>query len=143
MIERFFLIYLFFKDMLVLLDLLGTPHPAFYNFFENTQKWYREMIMCEERLASEGYLESYFTSSISIKASPTRYFQPHSVFQQVEDDHIPFLRRGVPILHLIPIPFPDVWHKKIDNRDAVDLVTVENLMKIFRIFLIEYLNIEV
>ena len=29
----------------------------------------------------------------------------------IEDDHIPFKRRGVPILHLITYPFPQAWHK--------------------------------
>ena len=29
----------------------------------------------------------------------------------IEDDHIPFKRRGVPILHLIAYPFPREWHK--------------------------------
>lgn len=29
----------------------------------------------------------------------------------VDDDHKPFLQRGVPVFHVIPIPFPDVWHK--------------------------------
>lgn len=28
----------------------------------------------------------------------------------IEDDHIPFLRRGVEILHIIASPFPQVWH---------------------------------
>lgn len=27
-------------DLLVLLDLLGAPHPHFYSFFEQTNKWY-------------------------------------------------------------------------------------------------------
>lgn len=62
---------------------------------------------------------------------------------QIEDDHIPFLKRNVPILHIIPIPFPEVWHQKSDNGDAIDMITVENLMKIFRIFILEYLQIEV
>lgn len=29
----------------------------------------------------------------------------------IEDDHIPFLRLGVDILHIIANPFPSVWHK--------------------------------
>ncbi|KAF8919096.1 hypothetical protein BGZ58_004700, partial [Dissophora ornata] len=28
----------------------------------------------------------------------------------VDDDHRPFLEKGVPILHIIPTPFPYVWH---------------------------------
>ncbi len=29
----------------------------------------------------------------------------------IEDDHLPFLRNGVPILHMITNPFPHVWHR--------------------------------
>lgn len=59
----------------------------------------------------------------------------------IQDDHTPFEERNVPILHLIPVPFPTVWHKIQDDRQAIDLTTVENLLKIFRIFIIEYLHI--
>lgn len=41
------------------------------------------------------------------------YFLKHPMLQDVgriEDDHIPFLRRGVSVLHLIPERFPVVWH---------------------------------
>ena len=31
-------------------------------------------------------------------------------FGAVGDDHEPFLHRGVPVVHLIPLPFPRVWH---------------------------------
>jgi len=59
----------------------------------------------------------------------------------VEDDHIPFLRRGVDILHLIATPFPKVWHTLQDDASAVDLPTIEKLNKIFRIFVAEYLEL--
>lgn len=29
----------------------------------------------------------------------------------IEDDHIPFIKQGVPVLHVIPSPFPNVWHR--------------------------------
>lgn len=130
-------------DMLILLDLLGAPDPQFYSFFKNTENWYRAMVLSEERLASAGYLERYQYSSVSTQQSSNRYFQPRSSGAVVEDDHIPFLRRGVPILHIIPSPFPEVWHTFTDDRSAVDLVTVENLSRIFRVFLLEYLHITV
>lgn len=28
----------------------------------------------------------------------------------IDDDHRPFLQRGVPVFHVIPLPFPHVWH---------------------------------
>ncbi|PSN58320.1 hypothetical protein C0J52_00166 [Blattella germanica] len=49
----------------------------------------------------------------------------------------------VPILHLIPVPFPTVWHTENDNRNAIDLSTVENLNKILRVFVAEYLHCQI
>lgn len=42
----------------------------------------------------------------------------------IEDDHIPFLMRGVPVLHVIPWPFPDDWH-----RISVSFITIILLKK--------------
>ncbi|MCJ1470513.1 hypothetical protein MMC07_009159 [Pseudocyphellaria aurata] len=39
----------------------------------------------------------------------------------VQDDHIPFLARGVEVLHIIPTPFPREWHHMTDNGENLDL----------------------
>uniref|UniRef100_A0A2M4BT42 Glutaminyl-peptide cyclotransferase n=1 Tax=Anopheles marajoara TaxID=58244 RepID=A0A2M4BT42_9DIPT len=128
-------------DMLVLLDLLGTPEPNFYSYFGDTENWYVQLISAEKRLDEVGHLENYSTSSVSPKQQTISYFRPHSFSAGIEDDHIPFLRRGVPILHIIPTPFPDVWHKLEDNADIIDLPTVRNLIRVFRVFVAEYLHL--
>jgi len=129
-------------EMLVLLDLLGAPDPNFFNFFENTQNWYAHLHDIEKRLAELGHMERYTSSSV-VSRTPNSYFQLRSIQSYIEDDHIPFLTRGVPIIHLIPSPFPTVWHKISDDRKAVDMFTVENLNKIFRVFVIEYFHLVV
>ena len=48
---------------------------------------------------------------------------------------------GVPILHVISTPFPDVWHTEDDDASAVHLPTVEKLNMIFRAFVADYLNL--
>uniref|UniRef100_A0A182JYA9 Glutaminyl-peptide cyclotransferase n=1 Tax=Anopheles christyi TaxID=43041 RepID=A0A182JYA9_9DIPT len=128
-------------DMLVLLDLLGTPEPNFYSYFPETENWYVQLISVERRLDELGHLENYSTSSVSPTQKSIAYFKPASFSAGIEDDHIPFLRRGVPILHIIPSPFPDVWHKLEDNADIVDVPTVRNLVRIFSVFVLEYLNV--
>ncbi|XP_014230330.1 glutaminyl-peptide cyclotransferase-like isoform X1 [Trichogramma pretiosum] len=122
-------------DMLVLLDLLGAPKPIFYNYFNNTLKWYSLLSEAEDYLASANLLQNYDKRE--------KYFQKYTFPAGIEDDHIPFLRKNVPILHLIPYPFPDFWHTEGDNRSAVDMATVENLNKILRIFVASYLNLPV
>ncbi|XP_055546406.1 glutaminyl-peptide cyclotransferase [Wyeomyia smithii] len=129
-------------DMLVLLDLLGAPDPNFYSYFKNTESWYAHLLSVEERLDQSGHLEHYsYSSVVPNQPQAVRYFQPRSYYAYIEDDHIPFLQRKVPILHIIPTPFPDVWHKLADDGTAVDISTVQNLIKVFRIFVAEYLHL--
>ncbi|XP_076245540.1 glutaminyl-peptide cyclotransferase isoform X2 [Calliopsis andreniformis] len=125
-------------DILILLDLLGAPDPTFYNYFSNTEKWYSLLMAIENKLSSLKKFESY-----SYGQPAQRYFQPYSMEAGIEDDHIPFLRRDTPILHIIPYPFPTVWHKPSDNRNNIDLKTTENINKILRIFVASYLHINV
>ncbi|XP_017059846.1 glutaminyl-peptide cyclotransferase isoform X2 [Drosophila ficusphila] len=126
-------------DMLVLLDLLGAPDPAFYSFFENTESWYMRMQSVEARLANMELLERYASSGVA-QRYPTRYFQPQAMRSSfIEDDHIPFLQRNVPVLHIIPVPFPSVWHTPEDNASVIDYATTDNLALIIRLFALEYL----
>ncbi|XP_034104428.1 glutaminyl-peptide cyclotransferase isoform X1 [Drosophila albomicans] len=126
-------------DMLVLLDLLGAPDPAFYSFFGNTELWFMRLADLEQRLAEKSLLERYVNSGVN-NWDPTRYFQPQALRSGlVEDDHIPFLRRNVPVVHLIPMPFPSVWHTQHDNESVIDYATTNNLALIIRLFTLEYL----
>ena len=47
----------------------------------------------------------------------------------------------VPILHLISYPFPDVWHNARDNEASLDYDSIDDLIKILRIFVAEYLHL--
>ncbi|KAF7400596.1 hypothetical protein HZH66_005780 [Vespula vulgaris] len=125
-------------DILVLLDLIGASDPTFYNYFENTQRWYSLLINLENSLADLRKFENY-----SYEKSKQKYFQPYSILAHIEDDHIPFLKKDVPILHLIPYPFPIFWHKPGDNRSNIDMKTTENINRILRAFIASYLHINV
>lgn len=127
--------------MLVLLDLIGMPDPNFYSYFEETELWYMYLADVESRLKEIGHLNHYTYSGVSTKTNSNSYFQPEFLKAAIEDDHIPFLQRNVPILHLIPVPFPTTWHEMGDNRESIDLTTVENLNKILRIYIVEYLHL--
>ena len=59
----------------------------------------------------------------------------------VQDDQVPFYNLGVRrILHMIPAPFPGVWHTLEDNRDALDLDVMEKIGSWLRVFVYSYLN---
>ena len=55
--------------------------------------------------------------------------------------HLFYFFSEVPILHVIPVPFPDEWHTAQDNANVVDYPTVEKLNKILRVFVSEYLEL--
>jgi glutaminyl-peptide cyclotransferase len=79
--------------MLVLLDLIGAPDPKFYSYFRNTEKWYYLLVNAEKRLAESRLLARY---SYGMNGYPQqKYFQERSQAAGIEDDHIPFMRRGM------------------------------------------------
>ncbi|KAK6643316.1 hypothetical protein RUM43_004821 [Polyplax serrata] len=120
-------------DMLVLLDLLGAKNPEFYSFFSNTHRFYSMLAEAEGRLGEKRLLKSY----------GKRYFHRKSTDAYIEDDHLPFLAENVPIVHLITVPFPNVWHTPRDDIKIVDIPTTGNLIKILTVFISEYLRLYV
>ncbi len=55
---------------------------------------------------------------------------------------LPLCFTEVPIIHIIPAPFPRVWHKVSDNMSAIDKNTVQNFKKILMVFLYEYFYLQ-
>ncbi|KAI4886818.1 hypothetical protein NFI96_018386 [Prochilodus magdalenae] len=120
-------------DLFVLMDLIGAPSPMFVNHFKNTARWFEQLVSAEKRLHKLGLLTSH--------SSEEPYFRKDVVMDPVEDDHTPFLQRGVPVLHIIATPFPSYWHTVEDTGDKVHSHTVENLTKVLVVFLAEYLGL--
>ncbi|XP_066229887.1 glutaminyl-peptide cyclotransferase-like protein isoform X5 [Saccopteryx leptura] len=120
-------------ELFVLLDLLGAPHPTFYSHFPRTARWFHRLRSIEKRLHRLNLLQSH--------PQEVMYFQSGEPPGSVEDDHIPFLRRGVPVLHLISTPFPSVWHTPDDSEANLHPPTVHNLSRILAVFLAEYLGL--
>ncbi|XP_043853749.1 glutaminyl-peptide cyclotransferase-like protein isoform X2 [Dromiciops gliroides] len=120
-------------EMFVLLDLLGAPDPVIKSHFPRTAPWFQRLSSIEKRLHQLGLLASH--------PQEVMYFQQGPPYGAVDDDHVPFLRRGVPILHLIPTPFPAVWHTPADTEANLHPPTVHNLSRILATFLAEYLGL--
>ncbi|XP_048392863.1 glutaminyl-peptide cyclotransferase-like [Stegostoma tigrinum] len=118
-------------DLLVLLDLIGGPNPRFPSYFPNTARWHKRLQLIERRLHRQGLLNDH--------PNEVKYFWTKMQAGHIDDDHTPFLQRDVPILHIIPSPFPQVWHRMEDNEDNLDPTTIDNLNKILQIFVLEYL----
>jgi glutaminyl-peptide cyclotransferase len=100
-------------EHLILLDLLGARQPSIRSYFPDTTWLLNAMVSAERRLGESGA----FTYGDEKGMAPGRwksYFSQRKIssyWGYIEDDHVPFLHKGVSILHIIPEPFPRVWHE--------------------------------
>ncbi|KAK4031542.1 kinase-like domain-containing protein [Parachaetomium inaequale] len=128
-------------SLFVLLDLLGAAHPEVPSYFQGTHWAYQRMAALEGRLRQLGLLES--------KPGP-KPFLPESGKMATQfngrsyvgDDHVPFMMRGAPVLHLIPSPFPDVWHTMDDDGAHLDIPTVKDWARIVTAFVLEWMDVQ-
>jgi len=118
--------------LFVLLDLLGSDQTHIQDFFQSTSSFYNLLAQIERKLKENEAIPINYTIFNGNKWYSSR----------VEDDHIPFLRRGVPILHLIPGSFPGVWHKFSDTVENLHQPTVSSWASIFRVFVAQILNLQ-
>lgn len=96
-------------EHLILLDLLGAPNPSIRSYFTDTAWLFDSLASAEGRLHESGALMgSEGTESFQSFFLPRRGNEFSHGY--IADDHIPFLRKGVNVLHVIPYPFPSVWH---------------------------------
>ncbi|AAS52870.2 AER189Wp [Eremothecium gossypii ATCC 10895] len=101
-------------QLLVLLDLLGGPGEDLVpSYFKETHHYYEDLWVIEAKYNSE---YSVSTSYLDPSAKARVY---------IDDDHMPFLRRGVPVLHLIPSRFPPNWHTLEDDFAHLDAEAVK------------------
>ena len=65
-----------------------------------------------------------------------RYFSQNMFKDYIEDDHLPFLKKNVPVVHLIVAPFPKIWHTPNDNFQHLDWESINDLTRIFKRFIL-------
>ncbi|EAU34438.1 conserved hypothetical protein [Aspergillus terreus NIH2624] len=137
-------------SLFVLLDLLGAKDPGIQSYFPTTHWAYLKLANLEKRLRD---LKQFKSSN---EATGTPWFLDVAKTEDkipmgfaIEDDHIPFLRRGVEILHVIDASpsrgFPVVWHnmKGIpDDGEHLDLDTVEDWGTLITAFAAEWMELE-
>jgi len=101
-------------EVMVLLDLIGAKGPVLRNFYATTSWLFGELVELEKRLWTKSFLKDDDESLDSDMYFDS--YMPGSSF--IEDDHVPFLQRGVPVIHLISWPFPHVAYNdgKLFNK---------------------------
>jgi glutaminyl-peptide cyclotransferase len=124
--------YLSTIKQLVLLDLIGTANPVFHPYFSSTKDDYSVMQKIEtyirrreEDVEGGGYVQ-WFTSRSG---------------GGIEDDHLPYLQNHVPVMHLIPSPFPSLWHDMSDDSHHLDVRTCVSINAIVRVYVAWYLRL--
>lgn len=104
-------------EVMVLLDLLGATNSQFPNFYRSTSWLFDKLINIENRLNYQSILK---TISAKTGEALISLFNPNSFLtyrgEMIGDDHVPFLTRGVNILHMIPYPFPKEWHNRLVSK---------------------------
>jgi glutaminyl-peptide cyclotransferase len=127
-------------SLFLLLDLLGAESPNVPSYFKTTHWAYQNLATIEGRLRSLGLQQSKQDHAF-LPESNKDSNNFHGAWG-VQDDHIPFMARGVEVLHMIPTPFPRVWHQMTDDGEHLDLPTVEDWSRMITAFVGEWMDLE-
>ncbi|KAL1612045.1 hypothetical protein SLS60_000268 [Paraconiothyrium brasiliense] len=142
-------------DLFVLLDLLGSKGPTVPSYYKTTHWAYKHMAQIEHRLRDLSLFKSSpnHPSRVAKRKNKDKrtepYFLPAAAQENggfyggyIADDHLPFLARGVEVLHIIPSPFPHVWHDISDDGEHLDMETVEDWTRLVTAFTAEWMDLE-
>lgn len=131
-------------SLFVLLDLLGAKAPYIQSYYQTTHWAYRSLGALEQRFRSLGLWKSASMKPWFMDSSK----DSHQVLSLggIQDDHLPFLARGVEILHLIDFNprkgFPPVWHTIDDDAEHLDMDTMEDWSVLMTAFAAEWMELE-
>lgn len=123
-------------DLFVLLDLLGAPTTKISSFFSTTHWAYEHLAWIEEVLR-----KTHLTQTVQSEHIFAGYRHQFEYAGKIGDDHVPFMDRGVEVLHIIPIPFPEVWHTAEDDGAHLDQSSINDLALIFSAFAAQYMEL--
>jgi glutaminyl-peptide cyclotransferase len=139
--------------LFVLLDLLGSKAPTIRSHFPTTHWAYQNMGKLENRLRELGELKSAPSHEEKTKRNEIRWLVDVEKSERyvtsrggISDDHLPFMHRGVEILHLIDFNsgsgFPKVWHTMEDTGENLDGPTVEDWSTLVTAFAAEWMELD-
>jgi len=101
----------------ILLDMIGDENTVFCKE-TNSDKELNDKIW--EIANNMGY---YFFSSCN---------------STVEDDHIPFRKKGIKAIDIIAYPFPDYWHTKDDTIDKLSPEFIYKVVNVIKNFILKF-----
>ncbi|KAI8320460.1 hypothetical protein GQ54DRAFT_312671 [Martensiomyces pterosporus] len=119
-------------DLMVLLDLIGASNNEFVPLQQPTAGLFKQLGTLESRLHDAKFISKTYMNTRAPAGAG-----------YIDDDHRPFVERNVPVMHLISVPFPKVWHTLHDDGKALDPVVIEDMSLILRSFVASYLRLSV
>ncbi|NXW74544.1 QPCTL protein, partial [Hirundo rustica] len=118
------------QSLLVLLDLLGGPGPAIHSHFAQSHHWFLRLASIGGTSGTAGGHRGTLGTLGTLGTAGTLGTQGGQRWGH-----------GVPVLHVIPTPFPWVWHTPWDTEDNLHPPTVQDLAKILVVFVAEFLQL--
>ncbi|XP_017841566.1 glutaminyl-peptide cyclotransferase-like protein isoform X2 [Drosophila busckii] len=98
--------------------------------YENTNHFHEQLADIEEDLKRSGQLTECHTL----------FYKITDYYSDFEDDIDPFIESGVPVLHIVPHTYPDVWHTNMDNLEHLYWPAIRNMNLIISRFVYEYMR---
>ncbi|KAL5000063.1 hypothetical protein BDV10DRAFT_41817 [Aspergillus recurvatus] len=130
-------------SLFVLLDLLGSRNPTIHSYYKTTHWAYQKLANVERRLRELKMFKSSGKTWFPDSPADERQL---SYYGYLGDDHLPFLKRGVDVLHIIDYSpnrgFPSVWHDIKDDAEHLDMDTVEDWSLLVAGFAAEWMELE-
>ena len=115
-------------ELFILLDLLGAAGMRIPNYFAKTKRLHEYIANLEDELISK------------LQISVSNFIRHDCLHCNFQDDHIPFLKLGVPVLHIIPPKFPSVWHTAQDDKNSIDVKSSSSIALTILAFVSDYLD---
>ena len=129
-------------SIFLLLDLLGASAPRVPSYFPTTHWAYTALSTLEARFRDLSLFSSHTANPKPWLHDTVKESKDFRWGWGVQDDHVPFMARGVEILHMIPTPFPRVWHEMDDDAEHLDMPTVLDWAKLITAFVGEWMDLD-
>ncbi|XP_034105431.1 glutaminyl-peptide cyclotransferase-like [Drosophila albomicans] len=117
-------------NVVITLNMIGAPNHIYMSKYERTYILHEMMANIEQKLRQSGQL---------IKC-PQLFYKLKSHDTDMYDDHYPFLNASVPVMHVVPHTYPDVWLQDDDNIQNLHWPSVHNVNAILTRFIYEYIQ---
>ncbi|CAK7209730.1 hypothetical protein SBRCBS47491_000540 [Sporothrix bragantina] len=130
-------------SLFMLLDLLGGAGPRVPSRYQTTHWAYQAMARVEKRLRDLKLMDTASSGGgafLPDSSTPVHQLGMASGWATDRDDHLPFMRRGVSVLPVVPDARPEHAGTTKDDGTNVDRKTVRDWSRVLVGFALEWLD---